>query len=139
MPRILDTDQPPRALVAEMRSLEARKADVVARLAAPEEPKPLIHPNLAEVYRRKVAALNEALEDDATRDEAMDLIRSLIERITLTPEEAGLRIDLKGELAGILALCDAGKKKPGADSGAGPMEKIKMVAGRGFEPLTFRL
>ncbi len=93
---VLETDQPPQVLVAEMRSLEARKADIEARLAAPEEPKPLIHPNLAEVYRRKVAALNEALEDDATRDEAMDQIRSLIERITLTPEEGGLRIDLKG-------------------------------------------
>jgi hypothetical protein len=56
-----------------------------------------------------------------------------VEQITLTPEEAGLRIDLKGELAGILALCDAGTKKPGADSGAGPMEQIKMVAGARYQ------
>ena len=52
-----------------------------------------------------------------------------MEKITLTPEEGQLRIDLMGELAGILALCDAGKKKPGAVSGAGPLEQIKMVAG----------
>lgn len=116
-------------MLAEMRALEARKQILEAQLATPEEPRPLIHPNLAEVFRRKVAALNEALADDATRDEAIGLVRSLVESITLTPEEGRLQIDLKGELAGILALCDAGKKKPGAESGTGLLEQVKMVAG----------
>jgi site-specific DNA recombinase len=129
---VLDTDQPPQILVAEMRSLEARKAEIEVRLDVPEEPRPLIHPNLAEVYRHKVAELNKALDEDASRDEAIELIRTLIERITLTPSKNELQINLKGELAGILELCQAGKTKHGADSSAGSVQQIKMVAGAGF-------
>ena len=130
---VLETDGPPAAMLDEMRVLEARKTELEGLIESQDEPEPLVHPNLAEVYRRKVAALNEALDDETTRDEAMDLIRSLVEKISLTPEEGQLRIDLMGELAGILALCDAGKKKPGAASGAGPMEQIKTVAGARYQ------
>jgi site-specific DNA recombinase len=56
----------------------------------------------------------------------------------LVPNGKALRIELKGELAGILALA-AERQKPGGLSAAGLAEQIKMVAGRGFEPLTFRL
>jgi hypothetical protein len=43
----------------------------------------------------------------------MEVIRSLIDEIVLTPEKSELRIDLKGELAGILSLA-SGKEKPDA-------------------------
>ena len=66
-----------------------------------------------------------------TKDEAFDLVRSLIEVVRLVPEESKLRIEIKGELAGILELCDAGSKKPGGLSTAGLAEQIKMVAGEG--------
>ena len=49
-----------------------------------------------------------------------------------------MRVDLRAELAGILGLC-ADSKKPGAVSGTGLVEQIKLVAGAGFEPATFRL
>jgi hypothetical protein len=58
----------------------------------------------------------------------MDLIRSLVDAIVLTPEDGKLRIDLRGELAGILALC-ADKRKPGSVSGTGLAEQVKLVAG----------
>ena len=45
------------------------------------------------------------------------------------PENGTLRVDVKGELAGILTLCDAGKKKPGQADLTGLVEQIKMVAG----------
>jgi len=45
------------------------------------------------------------------------------------PEDGKLRIELKGELAGILNLCDS-KKKPAA-SYEERAEQIKMVAGAG--------
>jgi hypothetical protein len=61
-----------------------------------EAPKPLIHPNLAEVYRRKVVELNRALPDKDTGLEAFELIRSLVAEITFTPENGQLRIDLRG-------------------------------------------
>ena len=55
-----------------------------------------------------------------------------------TPEDGTLRVDLHGALAGILALCSE-TRKAGLVSGAGLAEHIKMVAGAGFEPATFRL
>ena len=84
--------------------------------------------SLAKVYRQQVEQLHGALRDPATREEAFELIRSLIDEIRLVPEEGELRVELKGELAGILALA-ADSKKPGDLSATGLAEQIKMVAG----------
>ena len=60
----------------------------------------------------------------------MSIIRSLVDAIVLTPENGELRIDLKGELAGILELCAEGKnRKPGAREAAGLEAQVKMVSG----------
>ena len=48
----------------------------------------LLHPTLPEFYRRKVAELERVL-DGPGRAEAMDLIRSMIERVDLTPRADG--------------------------------------------------
>jgi hypothetical protein len=48
-----------------------------------------VHPNLAAVYRKKVEELGSLLDDAEHRDEAMELIRSLIEKIELSPREEG--------------------------------------------------
>jgi site-specific DNA recombinase len=135
---ITDDDAPIRALKQELVTLEKRQRQLQQELAATHAPPPLIHPNLAEVYRQRVERLHEALQDSATRDEAFELIRSLIDEIRLVPEDGELRVELRGELAGILALA-ADRKKPGGLSAAGLAEQIKMVAGEGFEPSTFRL
>ncbi len=128
---------PALSLKDELMSLEARQAELKSTLADTKAPEPLIHPNLAEIYRRKVADLHAALDDERTRDEAFELVRSLVDEIVLTPEASDLRIDLKGELAGILNLC-ADSKKPAPDHRGG-REQVVMVAGVGFEPTTFRL
>ena len=86
----------PRARTARQDRLQAELA------AAPEAHQPLLHPNLAEVYRSKVAALHDALTDEVMRDEAFELIRSLLEKIVLVPDGEELRIEIHGELAGIL-------------------------------------
>ena len=52
------------------------------------------------------------------------------------PEGGGLRVDLRGALAGILALAADGKNPAAVGDG---LEQIKLVAGIGFEPMTFRL
>ena len=67
---------------------------------------------------------------------AIVLIRSLVDEIILTPEENRLRINLNGEIAAILALASNSKKPAAARDG---LEQVKMVAGVGFEPTTFRL
>jgi hypothetical protein len=94
----------------ELLALEARQEQLEAELAAaPEVQQPLLHPNLAEIYRRKVAALAEALADEAMRDEAFQLIRLLLDKIVLVPEGEELRLEIHGEIAGILELCQQGK------------------------------
>jgi DNA invertase Pin-like site-specific DNA recombinase len=125
---ITEDDAPVRAIKDELRTLEARQGKLERLLSSTAaEPQPYLHPNLAEVYRQKVAALHVALEEPSTKDEAFTLIRSLIEAIVLVPEGAVLRIELKGELAGILRLA-ADSKKP---SRLTPerLEQIKAVAG----------
>ena len=96
---------------------------------------PRLHPNLAEVYRRKVDALQQALAEPCVNTEALDHLRSLIERVTVVPTDAGLAIDLVGEVAHMLKL-PAGAESFGMEPYA---RSMKVVAGRGFEPLTFRL
>ena len=135
---IINEDAPPQALIAELRVLEAKQVELEDALASAHAPAPLIHPALAEVYRQHVASLHEALHDPDSRHEAFEIIRSLIEEIRLVPEGGALKIELRGALAGILALASESRKARGLST-PGLAEQIKMVAGRGFEPLTFRL
>jgi site-specific DNA recombinase len=74
------------SMKARMTELEAEKTALEARLAAaPELPKVRLHPNLAGMYRQKVAALEQALADPEIKAEAAEIVRSQIEQITLTP------------------------------------------------------
>jgi len=122
-----------RRLNSKIKELEARQDELDAHLAAlPRTDAPLLHPNLATLYRDKVAALREVLGQGADRDRAMELIRSLIEEVRLTPAGGTLHVELRGELAGILELCGNGNKKPGTLSGTGLSQQIKLVAGAGY-------
>ena len=87
--------------------------------------------------RTTVRPIRARTEAAGTRDEAMEAIRALIDRIVLTPEDGELRNDLQGEIAAILQLCSE-SKKPASVADAG-LQQIKLVAGAGFEPATFRL
>jgi hypothetical protein len=70
--------------------------------------------------------------------EAADILRSLVDRIELRPNQQGkLEIDLYGDLAGILTL--AGRKDRPLDQDDQSVQQVKVVAGVGFEPTTFRL
>ena len=80
--------------------------------------------------------------------EARELIRGLIERVTLTPvAEGGFSIKLAGEIAAMarLGLSSGANENSGTDGSAAEIESIlflssvKVVAGIGFEPMTFRL
>ena len=56
-----------------MQGLERRREALEAELAAAAEPKPRLHPGLAEIYRAKVAGLHEALAaEDGGRDPGGD-------------------------------------------------------------------
>ena len=104
---------------------------------APEVPR--LHSALPELYRAKVAGLISALDgDDATT--ARELVRGLIEHIALYPEADGTtRVEVRGELSSIMALADGTHDKAAAVSAAALSVQVKLVAGTGFEPVTFRL
>ncbi len=125
---ITEDDAPVRSMKQELVSLETRQHFLEQQLAVSHAPAPLIHPALAEIYRKRVERLHEALHDPASRDEALEAVRSLIGEIRFVPEDGRLRIELRGELAGMLALA-ADSKKLGGLSAAELSEQIKMVAG----------
>ena len=126
-------------MIARLHELEARQEVLQERLSRrPAPTAPLVHPGMAKLYRHQVERLTTLLESPDTRIEAMDAIRSLIEAIVLTPEARELRIDLQGDLAAILALSSGDTQKPATVSRDG-LEQVKLVAGAGFEPATFRL
>ena len=89
--------------------------------------------------------------DDAAT--ARELVCSPVEHITLHPEANGCRVEVRGELAATLALRgtgvssysasaslsgDTNNEGPGRNAGALAF-RVVLVAGTGFEPVTFRL
>ncbi len=114
-------------LNTKIKELEGRKKELQDNVDHASDPEPLIHPNLAEIYRTKIENLSSLLDDPECKTEAFDIIRGLIDDVRLVPEKGNLSVVLKGELAGILSLCDT-KQKP-ATSYEERAEQIKMVAG----------
>ncbi len=129
-----------RGMMDRMRELEARQDEIEERLAAVPVDMPDIHPRIADIYRRKVERLAEALADPRDRDEAAEAIRGLIERIVLTPgpKRGELHAALHGDLGTILEWAGSGSRKGATDTPARGMS-VSVVAGVGFEPTTFRL
>ncbi len=127
---------PVTAVRDRLNLLEQRKVVLETEMAAALLPAPRLHPNLPEVYRQKIAELAGLLgAEDATA--AKELVRSLVEHITLIPEGSRLRIEVRGELGAILRLANGAIGANRSVDAVG--EQIKMVAGTGFEPVTFRL
>jgi hypothetical protein len=70
------------------------------------------------LYRRKVANLHQVLQDETTRQEPVEIIRSLIDRIEIRPGPARGRCEVAvvGALAQILAFAHqrvVGSASPG--------------------------
>ncbi|WP_270933612.1 hypothetical protein [Falsiroseomonas oryzae] len=120
---------PAAALRERMATLETRRLALEAELATAEAPAPLLHPNLAELYRQRVAELSRVLDSDDAA-EAREVVCGLVEAIRLVPEGGQLRIEVRGELGAILRLAEGARKqkRPGDLAGAF-VEQIKMDAG----------
>ena len=99
----------------------------------------VLHPALADVYVSKIKALASSLDDEATKAEAIELLRSLVAEVRLHPDDDapdGHVIELYGELATILELSGPTNDEPRRITGG---VSVSLVAGVGFEPTTFRL
>jgi hypothetical protein len=104
--------------------LETRRIEIEVKLTAAPAPEPRIHPNLAELYRRKGEALREALDDPDIRDEALEILRSLIDSVSLVPHDKGFEIELVGNIAKMIAAPTGGASEPIQNGSS-----VKLVAG----------
>jgi site-specific DNA recombinase len=138
---VLDDQLPAGEAKEELLKNAKRREELEAQLRAADEPPPLLHPRMADVYRSKVAELAVALQQPDTRLEASETLRGLIDTIVLTPGEppsrdgqdarfgaqgARLRIELRGNLAAMLTAAQQAKRSP--DSGDLLMP-VQLVAG----------
>jgi len=101
------------AMRDELASLENRKLELATAVSAAPAKAVRLHPNLAQIYRDKVARLHEELNRPELREEASAVIRSLIEEVRLVPTDGRLEIELAGALAGILALTSNNPRRAG--------------------------
>jgi site-specific DNA recombinase len=116
----------------QLLELEARQTQLKELIGRAPPPVPRLHPKLAEVYRATVADLHAALSDPDARTEAADILRGLVERITVRDDPNGHVIELTGDIVKLLTL-------PGGSIPVPFDSSVKVVAGVGFEPTTFRL
>ena len=119
---------PIEAIVEDMKRLEGRKAELKDQLANAEEPLPLLHPNMAEMYRQRLVALYEGLQNDDGKAEAAEVFRTLVDQVTLVPDAAELAIVLRGDLVSILGSPRQEKpRRPFGSRGFGRLAFARIV------------
>ena len=118
-------------LKSKLEELEGRKGELEAQVEAALPPLPRLHPNLAELYRQKVANLQEALSAPDTQTEALEVLRGLIERVVVQPQEKGFEVGLIGEIAAMVDLGAHNKKADpkGSAVPAAYRSSVRVVAG----------
>ena len=116
----------------QLLDLETKQTELQRQIEDAPAPEPRLHPGLADRYRDMVADLQASLADPAGRVQAAHIIRGLVERITVRQDKAGQLIELTGNILKLLTLAGGGVPAPYQSS-------VKVVAGAGFEPTTFRL
>jgi site-specific DNA recombinase len=127
-------------LQQKLDDLEARQLELERLLARPQNNAPRLHPNLSEVYRHRVADLQAALSGlDAT--EAIEQVRALIERVVLRPasDGRGFQVELEGAITEMTRIGAADVHRASVTDRDLFDRSVKVVAGIGFEPMTFRL
>ena len=90
-----------------------------------------MHPNIGELYTKKVRKLPALLTDDTTRPQTMDIIRSLIDRVVVTEgvERGKPDVLLVGGLAAILAFAQNNTATLISENGG----RVLMVAGACYQ------
>jgi site-specific DNA recombinase len=115
-------------LQQRLDELEARRSEIEQGLASAPTTHVLLHPNLAQVYRQKVEQLQRALDDPEIHDEAAQILRGLIEHVSIRPAENGLEIEIVGEIAKMVEL-GIGTNPRKANLDKKSTRSVKVVAG----------
>lgn len=94
------------ALKDELDGIIQAQEETQAALSRLEEEPVTVLPNMADRYQKEVGQLRQNLKDNGYTQEAVNIVRSLVQKVVLTPDGTGkhLTIDVHGELAGLLAM-----------------------------------
>lgn len=117
---------------------EAEKTRIKRQLdtPVPTDPKVVAHPALVRRYEQKVANLREALNDEVLKSDAIVALRTLIGSVTVNlDEQGGTVIDVEASTATLIDFAATTNAPQHGAAGRSGM----VVAGTGFEPVTFRL
>ena len=103
---------PASEVKAPLEKIVKRREEIEAFLLDQDEPTVIMHPSMAERYKKEVATLTASLNEGDAKTEASNLLRGLIDKIVLTPKSCGREysIDIHGKLAGILALASGSEE-----------------------------
>jgi site-specific DNA recombinase len=121
-------------LKTKLEELEKSRDEQEKNISSTPPPAPILHPNLAELYKRKVQSLHDSLNKPACRTEAAEIIRSLVESIRVRNIDDGIEIELIGEITNMIeAAQTTGLKGKAASVEAASLKKyqssVKVVAG----------
>jgi hypothetical protein len=109
--------------MSRLEALEAEIAEVEDQLSAPAPSPVLLHPNVSALYRKRVAALSASLSEPSIRRRALELIRSLIVRVTVRPGVEGVDLELEGALSAMIGVAQ------NAESRLSAACSVEVVAG----------
>jgi site-specific DNA recombinase len=124
---ITEGDGDPGLVGGELRKLEQRKKDLERSLATNTSDRIVeLHPNIPELFRRKVSELGTLLQDEHARPQAMEVIRTMVDHIEVHKGKEPRTSDviLFGALAQILEFTHKKTVASNRDNG-----RVLMVAG----------
>ena len=124
-------------LLEALVEAEGRKDKLVEQEAAIRSDMPVIPDDIAELYRQKVDDLAGTLSNPKMVESSGEMLAAIIDRIEVAwdPSLDAHPVEVFGNIAALLGLGDEDQ----AAAYTAHQSSLKLVAGVGFEPTTFRL
>ena len=125
----------------KLEALTAQKAALESPRGQPARPLAVHSPDLAEVYRAKVAGLQEALTASADNARVLECLRDLVDRVDIGPgtDRDQPEIILTDALAAMLKLTMPESTALAVSGHDLFLSSVGVVAGARFERAAFRL
>lgn len=121
-------------LLGELQRLEGRKGEIEAQLGSlPAAPARLaVHPNAAELYRRRVEEVATLLADPKLAPKVNEVLRQAIDAIVMTPGAGrSWRVEVRGVLPGLFrwARSETAATLVSGSSAGDVVASVELVAG----------
>ena len=129
------------SIKAELDELEAQQCPTEDELKVASATQPTIPSNLSNIYHDEVTNLVRSLNEPATKPQATEEIRRLVKRIVVKPDLAhnGQAIEIELDIIALLHTAHSDLLRTTESDLAAMACLLEVVAGTGFEPVTFRL